>query len=161
MAQVVRDLKGQQGQQDEKKARERQSLEKYMVDLTDQIGNVIGKGLILENPSHLEATEDHKETLGGLLKGFIDSETGKPCTFISKTTGEVIEGGLPIRLFDEDAAAIAEHLGDRPARAQLHLLVQDATASIYRTQDGAVAYAALRISQVLGAAYRAPKLISF
>ena len=153
-----------QNQNQTQTQRERIDLAPWLVNLTDQNGEVVGLGLILESPSHLPAREEEgfKETLGGLLRGFIDPQTGKPCTFVSKTTGEIIEGGLPIRLFEADAAALAEHLGERPARAKLHLLLgEDATASVYRTEDGGIAYVALRLGQVEGAVYRAPQLKRF
>ena len=162
MAQLQRiaEMSGTQ-QAETKQARERMDLSAHLVDLHDQGGNVVGKGFVLDSPSHLVATEDHKETFGGLLKGFIDPVSGKPCTFVSKTTGEEITGGLSIRLFDEDAEALVDHLGAAPAKAQLHLLVTDANAAIYRKEDGTVAYAAFRLNQIGGAAYRAPKLLKF
>ena len=143
------------------KTREKMDLSAYLVALHDQQGNEVGKGFVLDSPSHLAATDEHKETFGGLLKGFVDPQTRKPCTFISKTTGEVIEGGLPVRFFDEDAEALVDHLGMAPAKAQLHLLITDASASIYRKEDGSVAYAVFRLNQIGGAAWRAPKLLHF
>lgn len=141
-------------------SRERMSLEKFVQDITHPVtGEVLGKGLVLDNASHLEESEKGRETAGGLLKGFVDLVSGKPCTF-TNAKGEVIVGGCPIRLFQDDAAALIRTIGEPEGKdSQLILLLEDgADAAVYRKESGEVAFLVLRRNQIRGAALQVAKV---
>ena len=141
-------------------SRERMGLEKFVQDITHPItGEVLGKGLVLDNASHLEESEKGRETAGGLLKGFVDPVSGKPCTF-TNAKGEVIVGGCPVRLFQDDAAALIRTIGEPEGKdSQLILLLEaEADAAVYRKEDESVAFLVLRRNQIRGAALQVAKV---
>lgn len=141
-------------------SRERMSLEKFVQDITHPVtGEVLGKGLVLDNASHLEESEKGRETAGGLLKGFVDLVSGKPCTF-TNAKGEVIVGGCPVRLFQDDAVALIRTIGEPEGKdSQLILLLEAETdAAVYRKESGEVAFLVLRRNQIRGAALQVAKV---
>lgn len=123
--------------------RERQSLANLAVALEG------GKALQLTNVSFLPDNGKQKATFGGLVAGYVDPVSGKPCHF-SGRNGEVIAGGLPVRLFGTDAELAIEALGEAPGHTLLLGVVDSVDGAIYRKDDGEVAYAALSIKSLTG-----------
>lgn len=141
-------------------SRERMDLTPWLTEITHPTtSEVLGKGLVLDNASHLEESEKGRETAGGLLKGFVDPVSGKPCTF-TNAKGEVIVGGCPIRLFQDDAAALIRTIGEPEGKdSQLILLLEaEADAAVYRKESGEVAFLVLRRNQIRGAALQVAKV---
>ena len=162
MSNTARNTQSQDQTENQSKTeiRERMSLTPFVRDITHPVtGEVVGKGLVLDNASHLDESDKGRETAGGLLKGFIDPVTKKPCTFVN-SKGEVIVGGCPVRLFGDDAAALIRTLGEPEGKdTQLILLLEDgADAAVYRKEDESIAFLVLRKSQVLGAAFQTAKV---
>lgn len=136
--------------------RERMQLEGFLADIANpNTGEVVGKGLVLENASHLLATEEHKETYGGIIRQFVDPVSGKRSWFLNDR-GEKIEAGCPVRIFDADAAALARSIGEPVGRDSQLLLKMEpgADAAVYRREDGTVAFLAVRLSAVVGGKIR-------
>lgn len=146
--------------QAEKAARERMSLSPWLQDISHPMtGEVIGRGLVLDNASHLQASDKGRETFGGMIPGFVDPVTKKACMF-TNDKGESIVGKCPVRLFEDDAAALERTVGEPVGKdSQLVLLLApEADAAVYRKEDESVAFLVLRRNQVLGAALQAPKI---
>ena len=135
--------------------RERISLDAFLSDLASpETGEVLCQGLALEYASFLPAREDgRKATMSGLLMGFVDPVTGNPCHFEGKN-GELLPGGCPIRFFGEDAEVMTDLLGERPAGLSLGLELQpEASASVYRAEDGSVLFLVLGTKDVINAGW--------
>ena len=132
--------------------RERQAVAPW----TEEIA---GRRIIrLSNVSYLPASEGKKATFGGIMAGYVDPVTGQPCHFEGRG-GEIIAGGCPVRLFGGDAEQILAQLGGIRAGEQLLLEVTpDATAAVYRKDDGEVAYLALSGSALPGGYRWAPTI---
>ena len=124
--------------------RERQSLTPW---LTEMAGRQV---LELTSVSFLPALGDKKATFGGILQNYVDPVTGQKVHFQGRN-GELIAGGCPIRLFGGDAEQAEAMVGIR-AGQKLALVLQDgAEASVYRKDDGEVAYLAINASVLTGA----------
>ena len=133
--------------------RERQELAPWMTEVGGR------QVLELTNVSYLPASGDKKATFGGLLAGYIDPVTGRPVSFQGRG-GEMIAGSCPVRLFGGDAEQVMETVGLR-AGQKLALAVDPAAeASVYRRDDGEVAYLAIQSSALTGA-FRWSPTISF
>ena len=135
--------------------RERMTLGQFVSDIVRQsTGEVVGKGLILTHASHLAENDEHKETVGGLLANFVDPVSHKRSWFLNDA-GQRIEGGCPVRLFSDDAAALADQIGTPGKGTELVLFLEpEADAAVYRKEDGTVAFLALRLEAVRSAGYR-------
>ena len=159
MAQLQRTSEMDQQAQDEtstkKEARERMSLEPWLQDIVHpNTGAVLGKGLVLGSASHLQANDEHRETYGGLIANFVDPKTNRKCQFPDRNTGDMRDGGCPVRIFEDDAAALARSCGEPVGKdSQLLLLLDPKTdAAVYRKEDGSMSFLVLRKNQILGAA---------
>ena len=161
MSNTARNTQTQDQTQTETKAvRERMSIAPWLTEITHPTtGEVIGKGLVLDNASHLLKSDKGRETFGGMINGFIDPKTQRPCMF-TNDKGESIVGKCPVRLFEDDAAALERTVGEPVGKdSQLVLLLSDgADAAVYRKEDDSVSVLVLRRSQILGAALQAPKI---
>ena len=149
-----------QPQSETKVARERMDLAPWLTDIAHPVtGEVIGRGLVLDNASHLHASEKGRETFGGMIPGFVDPVTQKPCMF-TNDKGETIVGKCPVRLFEDDATALERTVGEPVGKdSQLVLLLApESDVAVYRKEDESVAFLVLRRNQVLGAALQAPKI---
>jgi hypothetical protein len=124
--------------------RERQSLTALTVELEG------GRALQLTNISYLPENSGKKATFGGLVANYIDPVTGQPCHFAGRN-GEIIAGGLPVRLFGSDAELAIEALGEAPGHTLLLGVADAVDGAIYRKDDGEVAYAAISIKALTGA----------
>lgn len=147
--------------------RERLSLDAYIQDLVSpETGEVVGRGILLDYAGYLPAREDgRKATFGGLLANFVDPANGQPCLFEGKN-GEMIAGSAPVRFFGEDADVLDEGWGERPAGCSFGLaLNQGTTASVYRSEDGAIMFLVLGTKDVAQCGWvrgaKAPKPKSF
>lgn len=146
--------------QSEKAARERMDLAPWLTDIAHPVtGEILGKGIVLDNASHLQASEKGRETFGGMIPKFTDPVTNRPCTFINDK-GETVVGKCAVRLFEEDAAALVRTVGEPVGKeSQLVLLLAPGTdAAVYRKENEEVHFLVIRRSQVLGAALQAPKI---
>lgn len=123
--------------------RERQPLAPWMTE-------VAGRNVLeLTSVSYLPANGDKKSTYGGIIANYVDPASGQPVHFQGRG-GEMIAGGCPIRLFGGDAEQVMETAGLR-AGQKLYLAVDpDAEASVYRKDDGEVAYLAIQGSALAG-----------
>jgi len=129
--------------------RETMPLAQFLADHTMRNSEVVTGALSLSNVSYLPANEDQKSTFGGLLQGFVDPVTGKPCSFVGRD-GVAVIGGCPVRLFGEDADFCEEQLGIEPASV-LHLGIKaDAQGRVYRKEDGTVSFLAIRLADLNG-----------
>ena len=157
MAKIQRqtDTQSQAGTQTQTEKRERMQLGQFITDIVRQsTGEVVGKGLVLGHASHLLENDEHKETIGGLLANFVDPVSHKRSWFLNDQ-GARIEGGCPVRLFSDDAAALVEQIGTPGKGTELILFLEDAAdAAVYRKEDGTVAFLALRLEAVAKAGYR-------
>jgi hypothetical protein len=123
--------------------RERQSLKALTVSLNN------GLALTLTNISFLPEAVGKKATFGGLVSGYIDPVTGKPCHFEGRN-GEIIAGGLPVRLFGAEAEMAIEAIGTAAGHTLLLGVTETIDGGIYRKDDGEVAYAAISIKSLTG-----------
>ena len=123
--------------------RERQPLAPWMTE-------VAGRNVLeLTSVSYLPANGDKKSTFGGIISNYVDPVSGSPVHFQGRG-GEMIAGGCPVRLFGGDAEQVMETAGLR-AGQKLYLAVQpDAEASVYRKEDGEVAYLAIQGTALAG-----------
>ena len=133
--------------------RERQSLTPW---LTEMAGRQV---LELTSVSFLPANGDKKATFGGILANYVDPVSGQKVHFQGRN-GELIAGGCPIRLFGGDAEQAEAMVGLRAGQKLALVLNEDAEASVYRKDDGEVAYLAINAS-VLTGAFRWSPTISF
>ncbi len=133
--------------------RERQSLTPW---LTEMAGRQV---LELTSVSYLPANGDKKATFGGILANYTDPVSGQKVHFQGRN-GELIAGGCPIRLFGGDAEQAEAMVGLRAGQKLALVLNEDAEASVYRKDDGEVAYLAINAS-VLTGGYRWSPTISF
>lgn len=135
--------------------RERMELGQFVADITRaSTGEVVGQGLILGHASHLMENDEHKETIGGILASFVDPVSKKRSWFMNDQ-GSRIEGGCPVRLFSDDAAALAEQIGTPGKGMELILFLEpEADAAVYRKEDGTVAFLAVRLEAIAKAGYR-------
>jgi len=141
-------IENSQSQTETQERRERLVLSQWRTNIMNKAGQVVGTGLELTSVSFLPENDEHKATYGGMLDGFLDAKTGRPCTFTSKT-GEVINGKCPIRFFDTDAEALLGMVGEpRPGHRLQLVLTDEADAAVYRKDDDAVSFLALRMSAV-------------
>ena len=123
--------------------RERQSLTPWMTEIAGR------QVLELTSVSYLPANGDKKSTYGGIIANYVDPVSGQKVHFQGRQ-GEMIAGGCPIRLFGGDAEQVMETAGLR-AGQKLYLAVdQTAEASVYRKDDGEVAYLAIQGSALAG-----------
>ena len=124
-------------------ARERQPLAPWMTEVAGR------QVLELTSVSYLPANGDKKSTYGGILANYVDPVSGQRVHFQGRQ-GEMIAGGCPIRLFGGDADQVMETAGLR-AGQKLYLAVDpNAEASVYRKDDGEVAYLAIQGSALAG-----------
>jgi len=133
--------------------RERQSLAPW---LTEMAGRQV---LELTSVSYLPANGDKKATFGGILANYVDPVSGQKVHFQGRN-GELIAGGCPIRLFGGDAEQAEAMVGLRAGQKLALVLNEGAEASVYRKDDGEVAYLAINAS-VLTGGYRWSPTISF
>jgi len=133
--------------------RERQSLTPW---LTEMAGRQV---LELTSVSYLPANGDKKATFGGILANYVDPVSGQKVHFQGRN-GELIAGGCPIRLFGGDAEQAEAMVGLRAGQKLALVLNEGAEASVYRKDDGEVAYLAINAS-VLTGGYRWSPTISF
>lgn len=135
--------------QTEAKVRETMSLEPLMADRTMRNGDVVAHSLALDTVSYLEANDEQKSTFGGLVDGFVDPVSGKPCWFTGRD-GQTVIGKLPVRFFGDDADFLEENVGQEPA-SELYLGVKpEALGRVYRKDDGTVSFVALRLADITG-----------
>ena len=126
--------------------RERQDVTRWMTEFTARSGKV-AKALRLKSVSYLPASGDKKSTFGGIVEGYIDPVSEQPCYFAGRN-GEKIAGGVPVRLFGEEADQLIEKL-DSPSGMDLMVgLAEGATAAVYRNDSGEVVYLALNAAQL-------------
>ena len=126
--------------------RERQDVTCWMTEFTAKSGRV-AKALRLKSVSYLPASGDKKSTFGGIVEGYIDPVSKQPCYFVGRN-GEKIAGGVPVRLFGDEADQLAEKL-DSPSGMDLMVgLAEGATAAVYRNDSGEVVYLALNAAQL-------------
>ena len=126
--------------------RERQDVTQWMTEFTARSGRV-AKALRLKNVSYLPASGDKKSTFGGIVEGYVDPISKQPCYFTGRN-GEKIAGGVPVRLFGDEADQLIEKL-DSPSGMDLMVgLVDGATAAVYRNDSGEVVYLALNAAQL-------------
>ena len=123
--------------------RERQSLTPW---LTEVAGRMV---LELTSVSYLPASGDKKSTYGGLISNYVDPVSGQQVHFQGRG-GEMIAGGCPVRLFGGDAEQVMETAGLRAGQKLALALVEGAEASVYRKEDGEVAYLAIQGSVLAG-----------
>jgi hypothetical protein len=133
--------------------RERQPLAPWMTEVAGR------KVLELTSVSYLPANGDKKSTYGGILAGYVDPVSGQKVHFHGRN-GELIAGGCPVRLFGGDAEQAEAMVGLRAGQKLALALVEGAEASVYRNDDGEVAYLAINAS-VLTGGYRWSPTISF
>lgn len=133
--------------------RERQQLAPW---LTEVAGRQV---LELTSVSYLPASGDKKATFGGILAGYVDPASGQPVHFQGRN-GELIAGGCPIRLFGGDAEQAEAMVGLKAGQKLALALQEGAEASVYRKDDGEVAYLAINAS-VLTGGYRWSPTIQF
>ncbi len=126
--------------------RERQDVTRWMTEFTARSGKV-AKALRLKSVSYLPASGDKKSTFGGIVEGYIDPVSEQPCFFAGRN-GEKIAGGVPVRLFGDEADQLVEKL-DHPSGMDLMVgLMDGATAAVYRNDSGEVVYLALNAAQL-------------
>jgi hypothetical protein len=125
--------------------RERQSLSAYTNPLEE------GMALTLKGVRFLPANGELKAAFGGILDGFVDELTGETPSFVGKN-GDVISGGLPVRLYGAEAELAHSALGLEVGQRLLLGVKPDVSAAIYRGADGSVAYAVLPITALTGKA---------
>ena len=126
--------------------RERQSITEWMTEFTARSGKV-AKALRLKSVSYLPASGDKKSTFGGIVEGYVDPISKQPCFFAGRN-GEKIAGGVPVRLFGDEADQLVEKL-DHPSGMDLMVgLLDGATAAVYRNDSGEVVYLALNAAQL-------------
>lgn len=126
--------------------RERQDVTQWMTEFTAKSGKV-AKALRLKSVSYLPASGDKKSTFGGILEGYIDPVSKQPCYFAGRN-GEKIAGGVPVRLFGDEADQLIEKL-DAPTGMDLMVgLAEGATAAVYRNDSGEVVYLAMNAAQL-------------
>ena len=133
--------------------RERQSLTPWLTEMAGR------KVLELTSVSFLPANGDKKATFGGILANYVDPVSGQKVHFQGRN-GELIAGGCPIRLFGGDAEQAEAMVGIRAGQKLALALVEGAEASVYRKDDGEVAYLAINAS-VLTGGFRWSPTISF
>lgn len=139
----------QSTQTETQSTREVMALAPFIADHVMRNKDVVTGALSLANVSYLPANDEQKSTYGGLLQGFIDPVSGKPCSFTGRD-GQVVIGGCPVRLFGDDADFCEDELGLEPA-STLHLGIKpDAAARVYRKDDGTVAFLAIRLADLNG-----------
>ena len=124
--------------------RERQSLTQW---LTEMAGRQV---LELTSVSYLPANGDKKATFGGILANYTDPVSGQKVHFQGRN-GELIAGGCPIRLFGGDAEQAEAMVGLKAGQKLALVLNEGAEASVYRKDDGEVAYLAINASVLTGA----------
>ena len=126
--------------------RERQDVTRWMTEFTAKSGKV-AKALRLKSVSYLPASGDKKSTFGGIVEGYVDPISKQPCYFTGRN-GEKIAGGVPVRLFGDEADQLIEKL-DAPTGMDLMVgLAEGATAAVYRNDSGEVVYLALNAAQL-------------
>ncbi len=126
--------------------RERQDVTKWMTEFTARSGKV-AKALRFKSVSYLPASGDKKSTFGGIVEGYVDPVSNQPCYFAGRN-GEKIAGGVPVRLFGDEADQLVEKL-DHPSGMDLMVgLMDGATAAVYRNDSGEVVYLALNAAQL-------------
>ena len=126
--------------------RERQDVTQWMTEFTARSGKV-AKALRLKSVSYLPASGDKKSTFGGIVEGYVDPISKQPCYFAGRN-GEKIAGGVPVRLFGDEADQLVEKL-DSPSGMDLMVgLAEGATAAVYRNDSGEVVYLALNAAQL-------------
>ena len=126
--------------------RERQDVTQWMTEFTARSGKV-AKALRLKSVSYLPASGDKKSTFGGIVEGYVDPISKQPCFFAGRN-GEKIAGGVPVRLFGDEADQLIEKL-DSPSGMDLMVgLADGATAAVYRNDSGEVVYLALNAAQL-------------
>ena len=134
--------------QDQPKAitRERQDVTKWMTEFTAKSGKV-ATALRMKSVSYLPESGDKKSTFGGIVDGYVDPVSNQPCYFAGRNC-EKIAGGVPVRLFGDEADQLTEKL-DSPSGMDLMVgLVDGATAAVYRNDSGEVVYLALNAAQL-------------
>ena len=124
--------------------RERQPLAPWMTEVAGR------QVLELTSVSYLPANGDKKSTYGGIIANYVDPVSGQKVHFQGRN-GELIAGGCPVRLFGGDAEQAYEMLGLRAGQKLALALVEGAEASVYRKDDGEVAYLAINASVLTGA----------
>ena len=126
--------------------RERQDVTQWMTEFTARSGKV-AKALRLKSVSYLPASGDKKSTFGGIVEGYVDPVSNQPCYFAGRN-GEKIAGGVPVRLFGDEADQLIEKL-DSPSGMDLMVgLADGATAAVYRNDSGEVGSLALNAAQL-------------